>query len=393
MKRKTINKQSIRGRYHESITENLFVRIAGDLVAQGIRVIALAHDPRPSSQPLCRAFVQGFTRSGGDVLLLGTMPTPMLHHYAVTQSIDCSVMITASHNPVSDNGLKIFSTSGFKQINIERLQSIISPHIGTVRNVGSIAKSSYIKALKSRFKISRRKCLVDTARGVWDDHLDILEALDIDVVHQKDASRINQYSGCLEPSIRLNSGYDLVVMVDGDGDRLSLISQNKILDGDDIMHILFNQQPQSMVGSVLTNTALEESITAKGYQLKRTLVGCHHISGLLKDTSYRIGGEPCGHIIDMDWLSSSDPMYLLYLLLEADDLTPLDNKYPQLNWNISSQADIATIENICRQFSLRYIVRHSGTEKCIRVMLEGCQKQIEACSEAINLQTLAAFDS
>ncbi len=392
------NRQSIRGACPGDLTEADFYLCGQHIGFTGVKKIAVAHDPRPSSFALYQAFISGCLSQSVTVETLGCAPTPVLNFYRHHQSLECGVVITASHNPVTDNGIKLFSEKPMNKIQLSKLKKLPSQTKGIVTDVKEYALSIYVQALDRKFpNINRKKCLIDIANGSCDSIKFIINRfIDATYINSGCPEKINENAGIFTPEMyqKVAQNYDAVLLIDGDGDRLNMLDSNgALLDGDDFLYQFFSQHPSDLVGTIMTNSVLEELVIGHGYQFYRTGVGDDLVMNKLNTLDLRYGGEQCGHVIDTDWLDSTDPVYLSLLLLSYDQLHSLPNKYPQHHINLMGYRSIAHLESIIAPYPIRSIIRHSNTEKVTRIMLEGTPESIQNCSKAINHQIHVASES
>lgn len=384
-----------RGKYGEGwVTESIFYRLPFALQeVLGFNKVAIAHDPRPSSPLLYDALVSGAKAAGISVIKADMMPTPMLAKWCYDQGI-VGLMVTASHNPVSDNGLKCIGFS-LDEIQREHIAECLKKRIrrtgrGESRSAHLEVKSGYKEALKA-LNLSNKRCLIDTAQGAWHPHLDVLEDVGFSVDRyesQDQPDRINQ-TGCVVIHSMMDhypKGYDYIIAFDGDGDRLQMVRDNVLLDGDDILCHLA-QKESRVVGTILTNQGVEETLLSQGIQLYRSKVGDQRVRKLMLDKKARFGGEPCGHILDSKWMGYSDPVYIAAYALSLGDIKPIKKHY-QYQVNLPDTADIQALKQKLQHPKVRCVIRRSNTEPLVRVMLEGDKSLILSLVESYALNSL-----
>ena len=381
----------IRGPYGASlITEDCFYKLPFFLKqAFGLSHIAIAHDPRPSSSPLYQALVKGAKDAGLVVYAAGLLPTPMLSKWCFDHCV-LGLIVTASHNPVSDNGLKIVGQT----LSDELCAEIMTKHNlsqekvagGEVVSYHDQIKAYYTQVLLQEIGHITGDCWVDCANGAWSYHLDILERLGLNVklMHPINPSAINA-TGCvkiqelsLKQPISLN---ELGVYFDGDGDRLNLQVSEGILDGDDILWHLASLESGSVVGTVMSNQVLVERLSEVSISCTRSPVGDQLVYKQMKANNARFGAEPCGHIIDQNWMPVSDPVYILCLLLlkvGRPSLVPLAGKNYQFHAVLPKTHDISVLRQKIQHPALRVVIRYSETEPVIRIMLEGSKEIVQS---------------
>ena len=354
--------------------------------------LIIAHDPRPSSKPLYEALKAGAQDTGLKVYDCGILPTPVIAKWQADFG-GIALVVTASHNPVTDNGLKIIG----QRLTVEQSQQlttlllsnqILEKSTGNCVYFQKTIKDYYVKCLKQQGLKVDAYCRVDHAHGSWAMHLDILEALGlkVNVVEAFKSERINQ-SGCLHVDYIAKEDPEegLIVCFDGDGDRLNLVSRGKVLDGDDILYNLVDDT--RVVGTSMTNQGLVEALVQQGIACIRVDVGDFHVASALKKHGLRFGAEPCGHIIDLHWMTLSDPVYILLMLLRDRSLKPV-YKYPQRHIALPLDQDIDLIQEWVSHPRVRHVVRKSETEPVIRVMLEGPRELIDELALQITDQAL-----
>ena len=367
------------------------------------RRVLIAHDGRQSADLLIAALNSGLL-TGCSVDYAGLLPTPVLAYLA--QDYAAGFMISASHNPYHDNGLKIFSTDGFKlddeiELKLEHACDNLAINfsaIGCLRNVD--LSDNYLKYIASNFSAKfNYKIVIDCANGAWSD----LAAkcfgqlgCNVVVINDKpDGCNINVNCGALYPDVLrsavLESGADIGFAFDGDGDRLvACSSSGSIVDGDAVLYLLAtlaDVKPVGVVGTLMSNLSLEKSLAAQGIQFKRAKVGDRYVLSRLLQLGWVLGGEGSGHILNLDLAKTGDALLTALQLLQVldnnsvsldaalTDYTPC----PQVLLNITAPAVLleeARVTDAIRAsekvlgVSGRVLVRASGTEPLLRVMVE-----------------------
>ncbi|MEC7030852.1 MAG: hypothetical protein VXW87_04235 [Pseudomonadota bacterium] len=377
----------VRGLYgSDLITEKVYYQIPF-MVREylGIKKLAIAHDPRPSSQSLYQSLKQGAKDAGLQVFSGGMLPTPIIAKWCYDNHM-AGLVVTASHNPVSDNGLKALGFSfpeavcqDVKQLVLRDWQHCSN---GEIQDSHALMKEAYVRKLKIRSS-KPIDCVIDAASGAWAYHLDVLEAIG---VHPTPLYPINPHqintSGCVGITTRITvyEPHPLVVCFDGDGDRLNIVANGQLLDGDDILLQLSRGCQQTAVVTEMANQALLHYFKRTGKPYAISKVGDHHVYALMQQTNARFGAEPCGHIIDIEWMPLSDPVYILAKLLqcatEYDVFKQQLDKAFQYHTVLPKSKDINQIKKKLSHPGVRTIIRHSQTEPIIRVMLEGDQTLI-----------------
>jgi phosphoglucosamine mutase len=353
-----------------------------------------------------------------DVVLVGPMPTPAVALLAKSMRADLGVMISASHNPYLDNGIKLFGPDGYKlsdqaELDIEKLiesePRLAAPaEIGRARRVDD-AQGRYIHALKSTFpehlRLDGLKVVIDCANGaayqvapaaLWELGADVT-AIGV----SPNGTNIND--GCGSTSTKLlrdtvvETGADIGLALDGDADRLIVVDENgDVVDGDQLMALIARSWQRQkrlhgggVVATVMSNLGLERFVEGHGLKLERTKVGDRYVLETMRAKGYNVGGEQSGHIILTDYATTGDGMVAaLQVLAElvvsskpASELLHLFDPLPQLLKNVrfsggqpleTSPVKAAIADAEARlSGSGRLVIRKSGTEPVIRVMAEG----------------------
>ncbi len=393
--------------------------------------VVIGKDTRLSGYMLENALVAGFTSVGMDVVLLGPMPTPAVALLTRELRADVGVMISASHNPYEDNGIKLFGPDGFKLSDADELaiEAMLAqdldlapaPDIGRARRIED-AGGRYIHAVKASLpdnvRLDGLKIVVDCANGaayqiapsaIWE-----LGAEVIAVGVTPNGKNINDQCGSTHLDLIretvVASGADIGIALDGDADRLIVVDeQGKVVDGDQIMALIATQlaargqlRGGGVVATVMSNLGLERFLASQGLTLERTPVGDRHVLEKMKADGFNLGGEQSGHMILLDHATTGDgtlaALQVLAALVQsgkkASELLHLFDPVPQLLKNVrfaggkplenaKVQAVIAAAEaQLAGQG--RLVIRPSGTESVIRVMAEGDDAgQVEHVVDAI----------
>lgn len=379
--------------------------------------ILIGKDTRISGYMLEAALEAGFSAAGVDVMLAGPVPTPAVAYLTRALRLQAGVVISASHNPFFDNGIKFFSAKGTKlpdalELRIEvaldePMGCVDSARLGKARRVADVA-GRYIEFCKSTFPndldLRGLKLVVDCANGAaYSIAPKVFHELGADVVSigaDPDGLNINEACGATKPdALRaavLSQRADLGIALDGDGDRLMMVdAAGEIYDGDRLLYVIAKARSgqgvvEGVVGTLMSNLGFEHALARRGIAFSRAKVGDRYVLEALHENGWNLGGENSGHIICLDKHTTGDGIVsalqvlasLRYLgagLAEAcEDL----EMYPQVLMNVSThpgfqwQAD-ASIAAACeaarRQLgeSGRVLLRASGTEPLIRVMVEG----------------------
>jgi phosphoglucosamine mutase len=428
--RKLFGTDGIRGVANEDpMTAEVALRL-GQAVAQRFRHpsrpgrIVIGKDTRLSGYMLESALQAGIVTAGADVLLVGPLPTPGIAFITSSMRADAGVVISASHNPYQDNGIKIFAADGFKlpdevEADLERRMSDIAAGNGGGRaEAGAIGKAvriddargRYVQFLKHAFPKERTldgmKVVVDCANGAaYQVAPQVFEELGAEVfalgVHP-DGRNINDGCGALHPEHMAAEvrrvGAHLGVALDGDADRLILADETgKVVDGDQVMAILGtrllakNALPgRTVVATVMSNLGLERALVAQGGRLLRTAVGDRYVVEEMRAGGFLLGGEQSGHIVFLDHATTGDGVVaaLRVLAVMAEEGRPLSElgramtRYPQvlLNFPVARKRPLEEMPAMLRAIARvegdlgaegRVLVRYSGTEAKARVMIEG----------------------
>jgi phosphoglucosamine mutase len=383
--------------------------------------VVIGKDTRLSGYMLENALVAGFTSVGMDVVLTGPLPTPAIALLTRELRADVGVMISASHNPYEDNGIKLFGPDGFKlsdedELAIEAMlgedQALAdSAHIGRARRIED-ARGRYIHAVKGsvpdNVRLDGLKIVVDCANGaayqvapsaIWELGAEI-HAIGVN----PNGRNINERCGSthldLVRETVVASGADIGIALDGDADRLIVIDEKgAVVDGDQIMALLGTEMAQrgllrggGVVATVMSNLGLERYLSSQGLTLERTAVGDRHVLERMKTQGFNVGGEQSGHMILLDHATTGDgtvaALQVLAALVRsgkrASELLHLFDPVPQLLRNVRfSGGKPLTDPRVQRVIADaeaqlngrgRLVIRPSGTEPVIRVMAEGDDK-------------------
>jgi len=391
--------------------------------SKGTKRVLIGKDTRLSGYMFETALTAGLTSMGKDVLLLGPMPTPAVAMLTRSMRADLGIMISASHNPYFDNGIKLFDKNGYKLSDedenaIEELLTkdlneylVKSDSIGKVERLKE-SSGRYIEYVKSSFpsscNLNKMKIVVDCANGSnYKIAPTVLYELGAEVVPMgisPNGLNINENCGSTHiENIRskvLETGADIGISFDGDADRVLMVDEKaNIIDGDNILAIIATKlkkdgklHKNTVAGSVMANMGFEKYLQSQGINLKRTAVGDRYVSEAMENEGYNLGGEQSGHVILKDYNTTGDGLlarlfilsYILELNEPASKCCKLYNPMPQvlknLRYNSATAENPLDNDNIKTyiankqkeyQDSTRILVRKSGTEKLIRVMVEG----------------------
>ncbi len=381
------------------------------LLEEGITKVLIGKDTRISGYMLESALQAGFISSGMDVTLLGPLPTPGVSFLANSNK-QVGVVISASHNLFEDNGIKFFNLNGQKfSAELEkRIENKLTEQVKTVKslNLGKAsrmedAQGRYIEFCKSKFidlNLGNLSILLDCAHGAtYSVAPKVFEELGANITTigtKPDGININKDCGSTNPEFLreeiLKGVYDLGIAFDGDGDRIVVVTkEGKILDGDDLIYVLCNQLPQgkSVVGTLMSNKALEIELKSKNLNFYRADVGDKFVLEKMIEKESMLGGEPSGHIICLDAAQTGDAIIASLKFLEALEQSSFDlnasiegfHKLPQTLINLKVDnpdkvivndkfwSEVTKIENSLGNNG-RVLIRPSGTEPLIRIMVE-----------------------
>ncbi len=397
--------------------------------------ILIGKDTRLSGYMLETALASGIVSMGADVLLVGPLPTPGVAFLTRSMRADAGVVISASHNPYQDNGIKFFSGDGFKlpdevEARMEEMiySGVTEESRPTASEIGkafriSDAVGRYNVFLKNSFPrhstLEGLKIIVDCGHGaayrVVPEVLSELGAEVLPIGVQPDGENINRRCGALYPEtareVLLHEGADFAVSLDGDADRAIFIDETgDILDGDQVMAIsaLDMQQKGTLKGAgvvatVMSNLGLELAMRNAGLDVVRTQVGDRYVVEKMVADNFNLGGEQSGHILFLDHNTTGDGgitcLQMLALMVEKrkrlSELKRVMTRLPQilLNIRVKERKDLTAMPKVSQKIAEvervmagrgRVLVRYSGTELLARVMLEGeDEKTIRAMAQAI----------
>jgi len=397
--------------------------------------VVIGKDTRLSGYMLESAMVAGFTSVGMDVILVGPMPTPAVAMLTREMRADVGVMISASHNPYEDNGIKLFGPDGFKlsdsdELAIEKmlgsdLQLAAAAEIGRARRIED-ARGRYIHAVKlslpDNLRLDGLKIVIDCAHGAaYDVAPSAFWELGAEVISigvSPDGKNINDRVGSthvetLKETV-VASGADIGIALDGDADRLIVIDEKgQTVDGDQIMALIGSQWARQgrlrgggVVATVMSNLGLERFLVSEGLKLERSKVGDRYVLEAMRAGGYNVGGEQSGHMILLDHATTGDgtiaALQVLAALVQsgkrASEVLHLFDAVPQLLKNVrfsgGKPLDNTRVKAVIADVEAqlygkgRLVIRPSGTEPVIRVMAEGddageVEQVVDAICEAV----------
>lgn len=390
--------------------------------------VLIGKDTRISGYMLESALESGFNSAGVDVVLLGPVPTPAVAYLTRAQRASLGVVISASHNPFADNGIKFFSAQGNKlpdawELEVEAALNeppvwADSAHLGKTRRLDDAA-GRYIEFCKSTFgnelTLKGMKIVVDAAHGAaYHIAPKVFHELGAEVIAigcQPDGLNINQGVGATHPdalvaAVRQHQA-DVGIALDGDADRLQMVdAAGRLYNGDELLYVLANdrlgrdQVVPGVVGTLMTNMAVELALRAKGVQFVRAKVGDRYVLEELHRHHWTLGGEGSGHLLVLDKHTTGDGLVSALQVLQAcvrsgealPDLLQGVTLFPQTLLNVRLQpgqdwkANTELQQAIVQAEQLlgaegRVLIRASGTEPLLRIMVEA--------RDAVQAQTLA----
>jgi phosphoglucosamine mutase len=388
--------------------------------------IVIGKDTRLSGYMLESAMTAGICSMGVDVMLVGPLPTPGIAFITASMRADAGVVISASHNPYQDNGIKFFSRDGFKlpddiELEIEGfvMGNNKQDHIPTAAEIGKAYRiddtlGRYVVFVKNTFPkdmtLDGLKIVVDCANGaayrVAPEVFYELGAEVITVGVNPDGENINDGCGSLYPEVAAKAvkenGADIGVAIDGDGDRCILIDElGTVLDGDYHMAICADRmlrentlKGNTLITTVMSNTGLDEVVKRAGGNLIRTRVGDRYVVEEMLRGGYNFGGEQSGHLVFLDYTTTGDGIISALQILSVmkregkslSDIASIMRPYPQvlLNVKVKEKKDFMGIPRIATLLkdaeselkdSGRVFIRYSGTEPLLRLTIEGIDKE------------------
>ena len=393
------------------------------LAKKGTGPVLVGKDTRISGYMFESALEAGLSAAGVDIRLLGPMPTPGIAYLTKSTRAQAGIVISASHNLFHDNGLKFFSSDGTKlpddvEMEIEYelnypMRSVPSLNLGKARRITD-APRRYIEFCKSKIEndisFNDLRIVIDCANGAT-YHIapKVFEELGAEVIlhgASPNGLNINDECGATSPDTLQKlvkaSRADVGIAFDGDGDRLIMVDhRGSVLDGDDILYIIAQSRLRKLngavVGTVMSNLGLEHAIKKLELDFFRAAVGDRYVMELLLKNNLILGGETSGHIINLELTTTGDGIITALQVLETiiltgknlSDLTKEMSKYPQIMRNIKFDTQIDIMRNDEISLAIkdtenilgntgRVVLRPSGTESLIRIMVEGeNENQIE----------------
>ena len=439
-KKKYFGTDGIRGEVGKApIIPDFILRLgyaAGTVLKQAVPAgerctVLIGKDTRVSGYLLEAALEAGFSAAGVDVMLCGPMPTPGVAYLTKALRLSAGVVISASHNPYQDNGIKFFSSEGDKlsdasELAIEAaldqpLGCVSSKYLGKAFRLDD-ATGRYIEFCKSVFPAALNlrglKLVVDCANGAaYQSAPNVFHELGAEVISigvEPNGRNINDGCGATAPAALVakvkEHQADLGIALDGDADRLQMVdSTGRLFNGDELLYVLAKDRVDrglklgGVVGTLMTNAAIEQAIRGLGLQFERANVGDRYVLELLKKHQWTLGGEGSGHLLCLDQHSTGDGTVAALQVLAAmrkqgkslAELLNGVNVLPQVLLNVKVapgydwQADpkvVEAVNSITAKLGNagRVLIRASGTEPVLRVMVEAKElEQAKSCAKTI----------
>jgi len=424
MARKLFGTDGVRGRANDApMTAETALRLgqaAGRYFTNGGHAhrVLIGKDTRRSGYMLETALTAGLTSVGMDVFLVGPVPTPAVGMLARSMRADLGVMISASHNPYQDNGIKFFGPDGFKLSDAaeEEIEALLEgePHLAEPARIGRATRiddgrGRYMEFAKTTFPRGQRldglKVVVDCANGAaYRTAPEVLWELGAEVVSigvSPDGFNINSGCGSTHPEAArdavLANGADLGISLDGDADRVMIVDEKGVVaDGDQLMALVADRwaregrlAKQTLVATVMSNLGLERHLAAQGLKLLRTAVGDRYVVEAMRAGGYNLGGEQSGHIVMTDYVTTGDgliaALHFLSAMVEtgrrASELAQVFPAFPQVLTNVRFRKGATPLDEATVRAAIlagearmggrgRLVIRKSGTEPLVRIMGE-----------------------
>lgn len=445
MTRKYFGTDGIRGKVGEfPITPEFVLKLGwavGRVLARGNGgKVVIGKDTRISGYMFESALEAGLSAAGVDILLLGPMPTPAIAYLTRTLHADAGIVISASHNPFEDNGIKFFSSEGTKlpdevelaiEAELEKPMGMAPPdELGKAKRIVD-AGGRYIEFCKSTFprnlKLNGLKLVIDCANGatyhVAPAVFRELGATVITMANEPNGLNINVNCGsthteALQEAVRARKA-DLGIAFDGDGDRVLMVDHTgELVDGDELLYIIAAARHREegvpgVVGTLMTNLGMEHALKQAGIAFVRARVGDRYVMEMLQQHGWELGGEGSGHLICLDSTTTGDgiisALQVLRAMVEQDkglhDLKSGMMKYPQIliNVQLPGKLDVmalSSVQDALREAESlladagRVLLRPSGTEPVVRVMVEGEDaRQVNQVAEQVAAAVRSAVES
>lgn len=403
---------------------------AGKVLAKnGNGPVLIGKDTRISGYMFESALEAGLSAAGVDICLLGPMPTPGIAYLTRNARAQAGIVISASHNSFHDNGIKFFSSEGSKlpdhieleiEAELEKPMLVSDPdRLGKARRIED-ASRRYIEFCKFRvnnnLELKGLRIVVDCAHGAT-YHIapHVFEELGAEVIaigNEPNGFNINVEHGATKPGLLqkkvIECGADVGIALDGDGDRLIMVDHNgEVVDGDEILFVIAQGRQKvlggGIVGTVMSNLGLEIAIKNMDMNFHRAQVGDRYVMEMLHKNELKLGGESSGHIINLEMTTTGDgiisALQILDIMVDSEkslaELKSGMEKYPQMmiNVKIDQNIDLSEMKNLQAAMRTaeselgnkgRILLRPSGTEPLVRVMVEGeIETQVNAIAESL----------
>ena len=411
--------------FGDLLTEDLTRQVAASAVRVlgGSRVV-IGRDTRPSGPALEKAAVEGFTAAGADVVLLGVVPTPAVAQVVASGAADLGLVLSASHNPAPDNGLKLFGRDGHKLTDaqedaIESGLGVLGSGRGQVSDGADLVEGYVASLLSAVGPLSGLRVVVDAAEGAASTVAPEVyrrAGADVVAIHADgDGEHINEGCGATHPESLavavLEHRADIGVAHDGDADRCIVVdAAGRVLNGDQVLGLLALARKEAglvasdvLVATVMSNLGLALAMEQAGIELVRTAVGDRYVLEAMLEHGYRLGGEQSGHVVLLDHATTGDGLLTALQVMDRvvrtglslAELADVVTLLPQVLVNVRADRNRATAPDVLAAVAAeeeglagsgRVLLRPSGTEALVRVMVEAASQQL---AEAV-AQRLAA---
>ncbi len=424
MSRKLFGTDGVRGRANDDpMTPETALRLgqaAGRFFTNGGHAhrVVIGKDTRRSCYMLETALTAGFTSVGMDVFLVGPIPTPAVGFLTRSMRADLGVMISASHNPYQDNGIKFFGPDGFKLSDAaeEEIEALLEgpPALAVPERIGRVTRiddgrGRYMEFAKTTFprglRLDGLKVVIDCANGAsYRTAPQVLWELGAEVVPvgvTPNGFNINDGCGSTDAAAAAAAvvahGADLGVCLDGDADRVLILDETgKLADGDQFMGLIADRwaaegrlEKGTLVASVMSNLGLERHLAGQGLRLLRAPVGDRYVVEAMREGGYNLGGEQSGHIVMTDYVTTGDGLIAALQFLSAmvetgkraSEIARVFDPYPQVLRNVRYRKGATPLDQARVRAAIaeseariagrgRLIIRKSGTEPLVRIMGE-----------------------
>lgn len=394
---KFFNTDGLRGNALEIICSNMVFKI-GQYIGMNAKKVIIGYDTRQSSPQIADLVINGIITKGTDIVVAGVCPTPYINYCVKNKDFDYGIMITASHNPYFDNGIKIIGSDG-KKLSLEEIEKL-KKYLATNDNIefsnqlGKIEYQSnineYYQNRIDRISVNNKKILVDLANGGYSSLADYIKLNNVTIINNNpNGMNINDHCGSMYPKILqqkvIEGNYDYGIAFDGDGDRMIVVNSKSIFDGDDLISFFSEELNNEIV--VITkqsNKGLIKKLEKNKNQVEIVDVGDHNVTTKMMDYSAKIGGEASGHIIFQE-LFYSDGLFAMVNFINLVNKKEIKSfkKYYNFSKSISHESNIykkkeeivSLLEKIIDDDDY-LLVRESGTEDKLRINLQTKKKYL-----------------